>query len=110
MHWCSISPIGSKPGPMFVRGEIQSDKNELLLEIGNGCVADAETLALACLAPEIREYLELADTPVARMLLDQWGKLARDICRDQHQSDKPAAEPYKPAAEPCPVCGKIRAG
>ena len=103
MHWCSISPIGSKPGPMFVRGEIQSDKNELLLEIGNGCVADAETLALACLAPEIREYLELLKMPYSTMLLDKWRQLAMDIWRDQHQSDKPAAEP-------CPVCGKIQAG
>jgi hypothetical protein len=89
MHWVSISPIGSKPAPQYVRGEITDKDDSLLLEIGNGCHADSDILALACLAPEIREYLELADTPVARMLLDQWGKLARDICRDQRQPDTP---------------------
>jgi hypothetical protein len=87
MHWCTISPLGSRPGPQFVRGYITGDKADLLLEIGNGCTADAELLALACLAPEIREYLELVDTPFARMLLDKWAALSRDIYRDQRPAE-----------------------
>ncbi|NDC55386.1 MAG: hypothetical protein EBZ69_00915 [Alphaproteobacteria bacterium] len=90
MHWCSISPIGSKPGPMFVRGEITDENNNYLLEIGNGCTADSELLALMVLAPEIREYLESANTPIAKMLLEHWGRLTRDLHRDQRQPDPPA--------------------
>lgn len=83
MHWCSISPIGSKPGPTYVRGEITDENNNYLLEIGNGCSADSELLALACLAPEIREYLERANTPIAKLLLEQWDRRTMDIYRDQ---------------------------
>ena len=90
MHWCSISPIGSKPGPMYIRGEIVDTHGDLLLEIGNGCHADSDTLALACLAPEIREYLELLKMPYSTMLLDKWRQLAMDIHRDQRQPDTPA--------------------
>lgn len=92
MHWCSISPIGSKPGPAYVRGEITDENNNYLLEIGNGCTADSELLALACLAPEIREYLERANTPIAKLLLEQWRRLTMDIYRDQRQPDTPAEQ------------------
>lgn len=86
MYWVSISPIGSKPGPTYVRGEITDEDNNCLLEIGNGCTADTELLAFAALAPEIQEYLEAANTPIAKMLLEKWGRLARDIHRDQMSS------------------------
>jgi hypothetical protein len=87
MNWCNISPVGSKPGPSYVRGEITDENNNMLLEIGNGCAADAASLAFLCLAPEIQEYLESADTPISKMLLERWAKLAGDIHRAQRQPD-----------------------
>ena len=92
MHWVSISPMGSQQLPQHIRGSITDRDNTYLLEIANNCHACPELLALAAMAPEITEYLEMADTPISKLLLDQWGNLTRRIYNEQRQSDKPAEE------------------
>jgi hypothetical protein len=84
--------MGSQQLPQHIRGSITDRDNTYLLEIANNCHACPELLALAAMAPEITEYLEMADTPISKLLLDQWGDLARRIHRDQRQPDKPADE------------------
>jgi hypothetical protein len=92
MNWVSISPLGSKALPQHIRGEVTSKNNDRLLEIGNYCAASSELLALCALAPEISEFLERFESPLAVMLLEKWRSLSLDIWRDQHQSEKPAEQ------------------
>ena len=96
MNWVSISPPGSKELPQHIRGEVSSKDDDRLLEIGNYCAADSELLALCALAPEIREFLERFESPLAEMLLEKWKSMTMDIWRDQYQSKKPAEEPAHP--------------
>lgn len=95
MHWVSISPLGSQPSPLHIRGEVTGTRGsggELLLEIGNHCHADSELLALCALAPEIREFLERFESPLAEMLLEKWDSKTMEIHNYQRQPDKPAEQ------------------
>ena len=92
MHWVSISPLGSQALPLHIRGEITSKDNNLLLEIANHCHADSELLALCALAPEIREFLERFESPLAEMLLEKWDSKTMEIHNYQRQPDKPAEQ------------------
>lgn len=92
MHWVSISPLGSQALPLHIRGEITSKDNNLLLEIANHCTAASELLALCALAPEIREFLERFESPLAEMLLEKWDSKTMEIHNYQRQPDKPAEQ------------------
>lgn len=88
MNWVSISPLGSKAVYHHIRGSVTDKNNKYLLEIANTCMADSELLALCALAPEIREFLEMFDSPLAEMLLAKWTSLALQFHSDQRQPDK----------------------
>jgi len=92
MHWVSILPMGSQQLPQHIRGTITNKENDYLLEISNFCEANSELLALAALAPEIREFLEMFESPIAELLLEKWNSMTLEIHRDQRQPDKPADE------------------
>lgn len=92
MHWVSITPMGSQRLPQHIRGSITNKENDYLLEIANHCEANAELLALAALAPEIREFLEMFESPIAELLLEKWNSMTLEIYRAQRQPDKPAEE------------------
>ena len=92
MHWVTISPLGSKEVYHHIRGSVTDKDNNYLLEIANTCTADSELLALCALAPEIREFLERFESPLAEMLLEKWRSLSMDIWHDQHQANKPAEQ------------------
>lgn len=92
MNWVSISPLGSKETYHHIRGSVTNKNDDYLLEIANHCTADSELLALCALAPEIREFLERFESPLAEMLLEKWRSMTMDIWRDQHQAEKPAEQ------------------
>jgi hypothetical protein len=89
MHWVTINPLGSMKLPQHIRGSITDKNNDYLLEIANHCHADSELLALCALAPAIREFLEMFDSPVAELLLQTWRKKTADIYDEQRQPDTP---------------------
>lgn len=92
MHWVSILPLGTMKLPQHIRGSITDKNNDYLLEIANHCHADSELLALCALAPEIREFLEMFESPLAEMLLEKWRSMTADIYHDQRRADKPAEQ------------------
>lgn len=98
MHYVSLSPLGSQPSAHHTRGTIIAENNECLLEIGNHCIADADVLAAAALAPELYEFLEMFQSPLAEMLLDKWRKLTLELWRYQLDVDRePSPAVDKPA-------------
>lgn len=96
MHWVSISPLGSKEVYHHIRGSVTDKDNNYLLEIANTCAADSELLALCALAPEIREFLEMFNSPLAEMLLAKWTSMTMELWRAQNQASKPAEDPAHP--------------
>lgn len=92
MHWVTINPLGSMKLPQHIRGSITDKNNDYLLEIANHCHADSELLALCALAPAIREFLEMFDSPVAELLLETWRKKTAEIYHEQRQPDTPAEQ------------------
>lgn len=49
------------------------------LEIGNNQNADPEMLALCAMVDEMREYLNLVQSPIAKVLLHQWKQLTAEL-------------------------------
>lgn len=91
MHYISaIKPIGSQPGPSHVRCTISDRSDSYLLEIGNHCEASPKLLALAALAPELEEFLDLLDSPMANMISDRWREVELKLHEQLHEQRKAA--------------------
>jgi hypothetical protein len=74
MHYVDLRPMGLRPQGGTIRGYI-SENGNYLMEIANTCEASPKLLALAAMAPEFEEFLQLLDTPLANMLAKQWRDL-----------------------------------
>ncbi len=72
MHHVQLKALGSQPSPHHVRGSISDGHGGYLLEIANNCEACPKLLPLAAMAPEIEEFLELLESPLALLLLNKW--------------------------------------
>lgn len=73
MHHVDLRPLGIQTQG-YIRGYV-SNHGDYLLEIANTCEASPKLLALAAMAPEFEEFLQLLDTPLANMLAKQWREL-----------------------------------
>lgn len=62
---------GSRGGVGSLYSEYGSGM-DYALEIGNGQNADCEMLALCSLVDEVRELLELSNSPLAKLVLKEW--------------------------------------
>jgi hypothetical protein len=79
MHHVTLKALGSQPSHHHIRGCISDSVGDYLLEVANTCEASPKLLALAALAPEFEEFLQLLDTPLANMLKQKWWELERAI-------------------------------
>lgn len=91
MHYIStIKPLGSQPHPSHVRCTISDRADNYLLEINNHCEASPKLLALAALAPELEEFLELIDSPMANMISDRWREIEMKLHTQMREHRKAA--------------------
>jgi hypothetical protein len=90
MLFAALRALGSMPSHHHVRGSIADEAGHYVLEIGNTCECEPKLLALAALAPEIEEFLQKVNSPLANLILDKWAE-AEGQLRDQiADSVKPA--------------------
>jgi hypothetical protein len=56
------------------------------IEIGAQCNCDPELLALAELAPVVKEFLTLSKSPMAALILAQWMKYTEQLTESERNS------------------------
>ena len=71
MHYVTLRPLGSGESHHHIRGSVTDHNGDYLLEIGNTCHADPRLMAFAALLPEIDEFLQMSDSPLANLLLNK---------------------------------------
>lgn len=87
-NYVTLSPLGSSESPNHIRGAITDETGNYLLEVGNHCMADPDTLAFGAMAPEIHDFLSKCNTPMASLLLDTIEQLSRQIHLQQLHGDR----------------------
>jgi len=88
MYFTTLRRIGSCAG--ITRGGVFDEVGHCVLEVGNNCECEPRLLALAGMLPEIEEFLQKVNSPLANLILDKWAE-AEGQLRDQiADSAKPA--------------------
>lgn len=57
-----------------MRGGVSSEHGDYELEIGGSAICSTEMLSMCTLYDEIREFMELSQSPIAKMILAKWAE------------------------------------